>query len=104
MLRSATYPCPDVVTHNLSIIVLVIFAQKKKESVVLYSSFPARESLGLISYVTASQLLGLPPRTHFCYFFLIICYVIFANIIKKDVYRTLFPTVLYVSVSFLEPT
>nr|DAL55096.1 MAG TPA_asm: hypothetical protein [Caudoviricetes sp.] len=34
----------------------------------MYGSFPARESLCLISYVTASQLLGLSPRTHFCYF------------------------------------
>ena len=39
--------------------------------VVLYSSFPARESLGLISYMSAFQLLGLSPRTHFCYFRLI---------------------------------
>ena len=39
--------------------------------VVLYSSFPVRESLGLISYMSASQLLGLSPRTHFCYFRLI---------------------------------
>nr|DAH80843.1 MAG TPA: hypothetical protein [Caudoviricetes sp.] len=36
----------------------------------MYGSFPIRESLGLISYVTASQLLGLSPRTHFCYFLL----------------------------------
>ena len=51
----------------------------------MYSSFPARESLGLISYVTASQLLGLSPRTHFCYFLLIIQHVIFANAkIKKE--------------------
>ena len=55
---------------------------KKREGVVLYSSFPARESLGLISYVTASQLLGLSPRTHFCYFLLIIQHEIFAIIFE----------------------
>ena len=56
---------------------------KKIIGVVLCSSFPARESLGLISYVTASQLLGLSPRTHFCYFLFIIHPVNFASVYKK---------------------
>ena len=47
--------------------------------VVLYSSFPVRESLGLISYMSASQLLGLSPRTHFCYFHLIKWYAKYAK-------------------------
>ena len=73
----------------LFIIQHVIFANqnKKREGVVLYSSFPARESLGLISYVTASQLLGLSPRTHFCYFLLIISIVIFAKKKRKSQLR-----------------
>ena len=62
--------------HHLEYLSLIIyhafFANKNKRvGVVLYSSFPVRESLGLISYMSASQLLGLSPRTHFCYFRLI---------------------------------
>ena len=51
--------------------------------VVLYSSFPARELLGLISYMSAFQLLGLSPRTHFCYFRLIKHRVKYANKNKR---------------------
>lgn len=72
----------------------------------MYSSFPARESLGLISYVTASQLLGLSPRTHFCYFLLIMQLVFFANAkIKKRMllrfclYSTITPG--YLAITFL---
>lgn len=46
----------------------------------MYSSFPVRESLGLISYMTASQPTGLSPVTHYCYFiFSIIEAVIYAK-------------------------
>nr|DAP15082.1 MAG TPA: hypothetical protein [Bacteriophage sp.] len=38
----------------------------------MYRSFPARESLGLSTYMSASQLLGPSPRPHYCYFLLII--------------------------------
>ena len=61
----------------------------------MYSSFPARESLGLISYVTASQLLGaltqdslllLPSHNTAC--------VIRENIKRKDLETYRFPMLL----------
>jgi hypothetical protein len=62
---------PSIISH-------VYFAWRKKKNVVLYSSFPARDSLGLSSYMSASQLLGLSPRPHYCSFPSIIYRVYFA--------------------------
>ena len=74
------FSIPLIIQHVFYAIIFgMLPTQKKRKGVVLYRSFPARESLGLISYVTASQLLGLSPRTHFCYFLLVIHLVIFAN-------------------------
>lgn len=71
--------CILILISPFFIIWVVNLTKKKKESVVLYSSFPAWESPSLSSYVTASQLVGHSPTTHYCRFFLSLKKMVFSR-------------------------
>lgn len=65
------------------LLISMFFMRKNKENVVLYSSFPAWDPPSLSTYMTASQLPGLSPGTHFCSFSPIYSYVFHAIFFSK---------------------